>query len=77
MQAGQNNLKNFGKHLRKLRNERELSIRTLAATAGLEYSQVQRIEYGKVNFAFITLLKMADGLNISLQELLKDFKYEL
>ena len=67
-------LNRFAGHLTKLRQEKGLSIRQLAATSGLEYSQVQRIEKGKVNFAFTTLVALAQGLEMDLNELLEEYK---
>ena len=64
----------FATHLTKLRKEKGLSIRQLAASSGLEYSQVQRIEKGKVNFAFTTLVTLAQGLDIDLHILLEEYK---
>lgn len=64
----------FAAHLTRLRQEKGLSIRQLAATSGLEYSQVQRIEKGKVNFAFTTLIALAQGLDMDLTELLGEYK---
>jgi len=63
-------LRAFAEHLIKLRQQKAYSIRELASRADLEYSQVQRIEKGKVNFSFTTLLALADGLDISSSELL-------
>ncbi|WP_412476185.1 helix-turn-helix domain-containing protein [Flavobacterium sp. TBRC 19031] len=54
----------FGKNLTRLRNEKNLSIRALANSAGLEYSQVRRIENGQVNLALSTIIALAEGLNI-------------
>ncbi len=67
-------LTRFATHLTRLRKERGLSIRQLAATSGLEYSQIQRIEKGKVNFAFTTLVGLAQGLDIDLHILLEEYK---
>lgn len=64
----------FATHLMRLRRDRGLSIRQLAASSGLEYSQVQRIEKGKVNLAFTTLVALAQGLDIDMDILLKDYK---
>ncbi len=63
----------FGAHLTTLRKERELSIHQLAHACDLEYSHVQRIEKGKVNVALTTLASLAQGLNISLEELFSGF----
>ena len=67
-------LSKFGKQLISIRESKNLSIRELALRANLEYSQVQRIEKGKVNLAFTTLIALADGLDISPTELL-NFKF--
>lgn len=60
----------FGNHLQRLRNEKKLSMRGLASKAGLEYSQVQRIENGKVNVSISTIYALAEGLEIPASELL-------
>ena len=61
---------NFGQHLQKLRSEKDLSIRSLATRSNLEYSQVQRVENGKVNVALTTIYALAEGLGIEPGELL-------
>jgi transcriptional regulator with XRE-family HTH domain len=63
-------LSRFARRLTSLREKQGISIRELASRSNLEYSQVQRIEKGKVNFAYSTLLALAEGLNISPSELL-------
>ena len=63
---------NFGQNLQKLRLAKDLSIRGLAGRSGLEYSQVQRIENGKVNVALTTVYALAEGLEITPDQLLKD-----
>ena len=67
-------LARFATHLTKLRKEKGLSIRQLAAASGLEYSQIQRIEKGKVNFAFTTLVALAQGLEVDLPALIEEYK---
>lgn len=64
----------FAGHLTRLRKEKGYSIRQLAAASGLEYSQIQRIEKGRVNFAFTTLVALAQGLDIDLTTLLEEYK---
>jgi len=64
-------LNKFAKHLTKIRKSKGLSIRQLAAASDLEFSQLQRIEKGKVNFAFSTLTCIAFGLDLTLEELLR------
>jgi transcriptional regulator with XRE-family HTH domain len=67
-------LAQFAAELIRLRTEKGMSIRQLAAAADLEYSQVQRIEKAKVNFAFTTLVALAQGLDIEVQDLLAAMK---
>lgn len=63
--------KAFGEHLQKLRTDKGHSIRALAGRSGLEYSQVQRIEGGKVNVALTSIYSLAEGLEVEPGELLK------
>jgi transcriptional regulator with XRE-family HTH domain len=65
----------FANHLTKLREGKGLSIRQLAASSGLEYSQLQRIEKGKVNFSLSTLIAIAQGLDIEVSELFEKLKF--
>jgi transcriptional regulator with XRE-family HTH domain len=60
----------FAKNLKLLRTNRKLSLRELAYCSNLEYSHVQRIEKGKVNFALSTLIALAEDLDITPSELL-------
>lgn len=64
----------FAAQLTRIRKEKGMSMRQLAAAAGLEYSQVQRIEKGKVNFAFSTLVALAQGLEMDFGELFREYK---
>jgi transcriptional regulator with XRE-family HTH domain len=64
----------FAAHLTRMRQDKGYSIRQLAAASGLEYSQVQRIEKGKVNFAFTTLVSLAQGLDMDMNDLLEGYK---
>lgn len=63
----------FGQHLTQLRKERDMSIHQLAHACDLEYSHVQRIEKGKVNIALTTLVALAQGLDLSMEELFSGF----
>ena len=71
------NLKNkklitsFGKRVRKLRQERKLSMRHFADLANVDYTQIARIETGKVNTTISTAYAIAQALDIPLNELFK------
>lgn len=74
------NLKNkklilsFGKHLRKLREERDYSMRYLADLADVNYTQISKIETGKINTTISTAYALAKALDITLEQL---FKFEI
>lgn len=67
-------LQKFASHLTRIRKEKGLSIHELADASDLEYSQVQRIEKGLVNFEFTTLRSLATGLEMTLEELFAGLK---
>ena len=74
------NLKNkklilsFGKHIRKLREERDYSMRHLADLADVNYTQISKIETGKINTTISTAYAIAKALDVSIDEL---FKFEI
>ena len=57
-------LKLFGENLRRIRNEKNITMQQLANQAEIELSQIYRIEAGKINPKLTTLLKIAKGLNV-------------
>lgn len=63
----------FGEKLRKIREEKGLSLRDLAAKCELYDSKISKIENGKYNIQLSTLFELAKGLDIEAKELL-DFK---
>lgn len=69
------NLKNkklitaFGKRVRKLRQERKLSMRHLADLADVDYTQIAKIETGKINTTISTVAAIASALDVSIAEL--------
>lgn len=66
------NLVNLGKHIKKLRTERKLTLRMLCYNKGLglEPSTISRIEKGMVEPKYLTLLHLAEAFGIKLSELL-------
>jgi transcriptional regulator with XRE-family HTH domain len=64
----------FGNAVLRAAEDKNLSLRKLAAASGLEYSQVQRITKGKVNLALSTILALAEGLEITPAELFSYYK---
>ncbi len=61
----------FGEHLRKLRTERGLSQEKLAKRCNSYTKKISRTERGEYNFSYYSLVVLAKGLNISIEELVK------
>jgi len=74
------NLKNkkliisFGLHVRQLREKKDYSMRHLADLADVNYTQISKIETGKINTTISTAYALAKALDITLDEL---FKFEV
>lgn len=62
-------LKEFGKHLQKLREEKGLSTRQFAYEAEISHSSVGRLEAGLSNPTMTTLIKISEALNVDLNTL--------
>ena len=62
-------LQALGKRVRKLRKKRKLGQEPLADLASLHRTHIYLIENGKANPNTVTLLKLADALEVSLAEL--------
>ncbi len=60
----------FGERLRELRKEKGLSQNELAHAADIEYSQVSRIELGKINTSISQIAALSDALGVHPKELL-------
>ena len=63
-------LKEFGKNLKKLRVERGYSTRKFANEAEISDSALARLETGATNPTLITLLKIAEALQVDLNTLM-------
>lgn len=63
----------FGKHLRQIRFENNLSQEMLANDANIPINQIGRIERAEISTSLSTLYKIAKALNISVKHLL-DFE---
>lgn len=61
----------FGEQVSAFRKKKGFTVEELAAAAGLEPTQVQKIEAGKLNFHLSTIVALAEALGISPAELLK------
>lgn len=62
-------IKLFGQRLREVRMSKNISQEQLAFKCGLEYSQINRIELGKVNTSISHVALLANNLGIEPSEL--------
>lgn len=63
-------LKEFGKNLKKVRKEKKLSLRKLAAASELEHPHLVNMEAGRVNPTLTTVLFLAEALQVDLADLM-------
>lgn len=62
-------LKDFGRKLEKLRKAKKFSIRKFSYEADISVSYLQKLEAGASNPSYTTLLKIADALQVTLNDL--------
>ncbi|WP_295655290.1 helix-turn-helix transcriptional regulator [uncultured Mucilaginibacter sp.] len=67
-----NAIKILADNVKRFRQEQSLSQETLANMAGIEYSQVSRIERGIINTSVSVIFAIAAALNIKPSQLLED-----
>lgn len=59
----------FGNNVRKVRTQRRMTLEQLSLEAGLTYSQISRIELGKINTSAYTVYLLSKTLQVSPSEL--------
>jgi transcriptional regulator with XRE-family HTH domain len=65
------NLISFGKRLKELRKAKKLTLLDLEVMTGIGNGALSRIENGKKNIEFVTIVKLADALEVELIELFR------
>lgn len=70
--AKKNIVEIFAANLRRLREEKGLSLRQLSATCNVEHSDISRMENGKVNVTLKTVEHLAEALDVSITDLLTE-----
>lgn len=63
-------VKLIGERIRKLRTDNQLTLETLAFKADMDYTQLSRIELGKINTSIFQIHKIANALDISTSAIL-------
>ena len=68
--SAEENLRRFGRNLERIKLEKKISYRKIAANCDLEHSDIKRYVDGKINPTLLSLLELAKGLNIPPKDLL-------
>ena len=68
-------LKKFGQNLKAIREDKGMSQRNLAATCTIDHSDISKIEKGERNITILTILELANALEVKPKKLL-DFDFE-
>ncbi len=63
-------MKAFGLHLKQIRVNKDVSLRILEQLSDVDHSQIHRIEKGVSAPSIVTLVALAEALDVSLQELI-------
>ena len=64
-----NELKTLGKRIREIRIEKKLIQLDLEIKSGISRGEISKIENGLKNLEFVTIVKLAEALNVSIFEL--------
>jgi putative transcriptional regulator len=64
-------LKRLGKNIKRIREEKGKSQADLAYSIGKEQQSIQRLEAGNINPSYYYLCEIAEGLDVSIFNLLK------
>lgn len=61
-----------GQKIREIRLKKRLTIEQAAHNAGLEYTQLSRIELGKINTSIYHVFMITESLDVKIQDIFKD-----
>lgn len=64
-------VKLIGERIRKLRTDNQLTLENLAFNADMDYTQLSRIELGKINTSLFQIYKIATALKIPTSDIFK------
>ncbi|NCI50500.1 helix-turn-helix domain-containing protein [Sediminibacterium roseum] len=63
-------LQKFGAHIRRLREDKGLSLRELSYACNIDNSKISKIEQGRINVTVLTVLDLSAGLELPPAELM-------
>ncbi len=61
----------LGKKIKKIRRKKDISLNKLANSIGKDYHSILRLEQGKANPSYYYIYEIAEGLGITMDELVK------
>jgi transcriptional regulator with XRE-family HTH domain len=64
----------LGQKIREMRITRNMSISELALESCLDYTQLSRIELGKINTSVYTVYQISVALDVSMDKLFRDIR---
>ena len=68
--------KKFGATILRIRKDKRLTLRQVAASCQLDNSKIAKIEDGKFNVALSTIVELSRGLGIAPSMLLTEFNHD-
>ncbi len=63
-----------GERVREIRLSKGLTLERVAFDAGIDYSQLSRIELGKINTSIYQIYVVSKSLDVSIVDILNDVK---
>lgn len=70
-----NQLKILGQRLKRIRIEQGLTQKELSFRIEKELQSISRVELGDTNPSFLYLMKMCEGLGVTINDVLKDLDF--
>jgi transcriptional regulator with XRE-family HTH domain len=61
--------KQVGTRIREIREDRGLTIEKLAHESGIDYTQISRIELGKINTSIYQLYSISNTLQVPMRDI--------
>jgi transcriptional regulator with XRE-family HTH domain len=68
-------VKRVGNKLRELRLEKKLTIEKVALDSEIEYTQLSRIELGKINTSIYQIYKISKSLSVPVPDIFNTLNY--
>jgi putative transcriptional regulator len=67
-------LKILGGRLKEIRNDKGLTLKELGYRIDKDPQSISRVEMGDINPTYLYLLKLCEGLEVSISEIVRDLE---